>query len=217
MGNRTTYLPADSLSLICLSCIPFELTMMSDNLLDKVLPCFILLLQVDPPILSLRGGAAGSFDLPRLRVVAWNRPIWTIQKDAIWSMSSNNNHAERNREEWLPPISIIGQLQSNKPISDNETDRFMIADFSQFIYYSLNPRRSLSRKNISKTIFCYRSFFFIYFKDYSFIEILEVVICLLFQNNSVSKKLNLVAELKSRKTHIGGRKCFKKQSDKKCF
>jgi len=74
-------------------------------------------------------------------------------------MSSNNNHAERNREEWLPPISIIGQLQSNKPISDNETDRFMIADFSQFIYYSLNPRRSLSRKNISKTIFCDRLFF----------------------------------------------------------
>lgn len=45
-------------------------------------------------------------------------------------MSSNNNHAERNQEEWLPTISIIGQLQSNKPISDNETDRFMIADFS---------------------------------------------------------------------------------------
>lgn len=55
-------------------------------------------------------------------------------------MSSNNNHAERNQEEWLPTISIIGQLQSNKPISDNETDRFMIADFSQFIKYAENVK-----------------------------------------------------------------------------
>ena len=54
-------------------------------------------------------------------------------------MSSNNNHAERNQEEWLPTISIIGQLQSNKPISDNETDRFMIADYSQLIKYADFP------------------------------------------------------------------------------